>query len=106
LSGVISAAYAKSVPMTTDQSNTEVYAEEAVERRPGLARVVGYYGVSPGYFKTMGTHVLFGREFDWSDTRGAPSVGIVNETFARRLFRTTNAAGKRFRSAGGTLVEI
>jgi predicted permease len=106
LSGVTAAAYAKSVPLTTDQSNTTVFPESAVERRPGEGKSVAYYDVSPGYFKTMGTRLLAGREFDWRDTRATAPIAIVNETFARQLFGTADAVGKRFRSYGGLVVEI
>lgn len=106
LAGVTSAAYAKSVPLSTDQSNTAVFREDDVERRPEDAKRAAYYDVSPGYFKTIGTRLLAGREFGWSDVREAPPVAIVNATIARQLFGTPDAVGKRFREYGGRLVEV
>jgi hypothetical protein len=106
LTGVTAAAYAKSVPLTTDQSNTTVFPENAAERRPEQGRTVAYYDVSPGYFKTIGTRLLAGREFDWRETNVTAPVAIVNETFARQFFGTTDAVGKHFRSYSGTVVEI
>jgi predicted permease len=53
--------------------------------------------VSPGYFKTMGTTVLAGREFNDRDTLSAPKVAIVNETFARIFFGGGNPVGHTFR---------
>ncbi|HVH86629.1 MAG TPA: ABC transporter permease [Terriglobales bacterium] len=41
--------------------------------------------VSPGFFKTMGTPLLLGREFGTGDRMGAAGAAIVNETFARRF---------------------
>jgi predicted permease len=55
------------------------------------------YSVSPGYFQVAGTRLLSGRDFTADDKLGSPKVAIVNETFARRLFGTTRAVGKRFK---------
>lgn len=40
--------------------------------------------VAPGYFMTMQTPLLSGRDFTMHDVDGSPLVAIVNETFARR----------------------
>jgi predicted permease len=106
LPGVRAAAYAKSVPLSSDQSTTTVFPEAAVDRRPGEGRNVPYYSVSPGFFDAMGTRLLAGREFGWRDGRGAPPVAIVNETFARQFFGTVDAAGRRVRGFGGRLIQI
>jgi predicted permease len=50
----------------------------------------------PGYFRTMGTHVAAGREFDERDTLSAPKVAIVNEMFARKFFGGANPVGRTF----------
>src|SRR5439155_9456579 len=40
--------------------------------------------VTPGYFETMGMHVLAGRDFNWFDrNRTTPRKAIVNQAFAR-----------------------
>ncbi len=59
-------------------------------------------GVTPGYFETMGMHVVAGRDFTWFDrNRAAPrAVNIVNQTFARRFFPGSNATAERFGSPG------
>jgi predicted permease len=48
----------------------------------------------PGLFKTLGTRLLAGREFDERDVAGAPKVAVVNETFARYYFPGRSALGK------------
>jgi len=53
--------------------------------------------VSPGFFRTLQTPVLAGRDFDEHDVAGAPLVAIVNETFARKLAKTGNPVGTMFR---------
>jgi hypothetical protein len=54
-----------------------------------------YYMVSPGYFRTMGTRLLFGRDFTWHDD-GKAEIAIVNERLARKLTGSANAVGRRF----------
>ena len=51
--------------------------------------------VTPNFFATMGTRVIAGREFAADDRRGAPLVGIVNETMARVLWPDGSALGQR-----------
>jgi putative ABC transport system permease protein len=51
---------------------------------------------SPGYFRTMGTRLLAGREFNDRDTLSSPKVAIVNEMFARKFFGGANPVGRTF----------
>jgi predicted permease len=51
----------------------------------------------PGYFRTMGTSFLAGRDFDEHDNLAAPKVAIVNEEFARKIFHGENPVGRLFR---------
>ncbi|MEZ5283957.1 MAG: ABC transporter permease [Vicinamibacterales bacterium] len=53
-------------------------------------------GVSPGYFRAMGTPLLSGRDFTSADTDEAPDVVIVNEAFARKAFGQDNPVGRTF----------
>jgi predicted permease len=57
--------------------------------------------VTPGYFETMGMHLLAGREFNWFDRdQTKPRKVIVNQMFARRYFPGSNPIGGRFGYAG------
>ncbi|HEX6964642.1 MAG TPA: ADOP family duplicated permease, partial [Gemmatimonadaceae bacterium] len=60
--------------------------------------------VMPGYFETMGIHLVSGRTFDAHDAVGAPHVAIVDEEFAKRYYPGENAIGRRIKwgSAGST----
>lgn len=53
------------------------------------------YAVSPGYFETMGIHLLQGRALDRDDVAGAPPAAVVSESLARRLFQDRDAVGQR-----------
>jgi len=52
--------------------------------------------VGPGYFHTIGTPLLAGREFDERDTPTSVNTAIVSEEFARRFSLGPNPIGKRF----------
>jgi len=54
-----------------------------------------YYNVGPGYFQTMQTALLSGREFTDRDTPNAPAVAIINQTMARRHLAGEDPLGKR-----------
>jgi predicted permease len=51
----------------------------------------------PGFFRTMGTSFVAGRDFDEHDNLSAPKVAIVNEQFARQIFQGKNPIGRTFR---------
>ena len=56
--------------------------------------------IGPGYFKTMDTAFVAGRDFDDRDNLGSPKVAIVNEMFAKQVFGGGNPVGRTFRVQG------
>jgi predicted permease len=56
--------------------------------------------VSPGYFATMRTPLLRGRDFTGADRKGAPPVAIVNQRFASQFFPGRNPLGEHFDFGG------
>ena len=56
--------------------------------------------VPPGYFQFMGIRMLEGRDFTELDAGEAPTVIIVNETFARHFYGRANPVGRKVRVAG------
>ena len=61
---------------------------------------------SPGYFQTLGTPMLFGREFSEHDRKGTQTVAIVNERFVSFYWPGQNPVGRHFKWGGDTDVEI
>ncbi len=55
---------------------------------------IDYRSITPGYFRTLGTSVIEGREFTPADAVGAPPVVIVNESFARRFLADPARLGR------------
>jgi predicted permease len=50
--------------------------------------------IGTGFFSTMQIPMLMGREIDDGDRPGGPTVGVVNEAFARRSFGDRNPIGQ------------
>jgi len=94
LPGVQSAAHAAIVPISGSAWGNDVWTDEAAARRHVS---VAFNSVSSGYFATLGTPFVAGRDFDNAvDTPQSPLVAIVNETLAQALFGGGNPVGRRF----------
>jgi len=89
--GSDSAADANVVPVSGNSWNDNVTVEgsEKLKGTPNFNRV------TPGYFKTMRTPLLAGRDFDDHDTATSPYVAIVNETFVSKILEGANPLGVR-----------
>jgi predicted permease len=55
--------------------------------------VVNFNGVGPGYFRTLGTRFVKGREFTEHDTASSPRVAVVNELFVSRYLAGKDPLG-------------
>jgi putative ABC transport system permease protein len=55
--------------------------------------------VLPGYFETLRSPILQGRDFNDADTMSAPAVAIVDEVLAKRMWPGQSPLGKRIRLA-------
>ena len=54
-----------------------------------------FNAIAPGYFATLGTPLVAGRDFSWSDREGSGRVAIINETLAAQHFPAQNPVGRR-----------
>ncbi|MGC1294238.1 MAG: ABC transporter permease, partial [Alloacidobacterium sp.] len=100
--GITGATVANSIPLSLNQSETSVYPPGTVTFTAATqAFSTNYYEVSPDYFSVAGTRLLAGRDFTDHDDDKSPDVAIVNETFAKRLFGTTDAVGKTYPDGPG-----
>jgi predicted permease len=53
-----------------------------------------FVGAGPGYFETMGIAIVAGRGFSQHDAGETPTLAIVNEELARRMFGGANPVGE------------
>jgi predicted permease len=93
--GVLSAAQVWFTPLSGSGWNNTIGPDGSVAAASGKESFFNRIG--PGYFRTMGTPLLAGRDIDERDKPGAPLVAIVNEEFARRFFGGANPVGRTFR---------
>jgi putative ABC transport system permease protein len=100
--GVRSASMSGQVPIGRGSWQEELDIEGYAPKSRGDVSVM-YNSVTPGYFDTLKTPLVVGRDFNQYDTRQSPSVAIVNETFARRYYGFANPLGKRFHWRPGKL---
>ena len=96
--GVSSAAFANSVPTDGNNSTDLLYAEDRSYREGQLPPLRRFKFVAPGFFQTMGTTRITGRDFTWTDVYDQRPVAIISENMARELWHDPAAAiGKRIR---------
>jgi len=69
-----------------------------VARTDAMVRDARFTWVSPGFFATLRTPMLAGRDFTANDSRTSPKVAIVNEIFAQMFFPGADPIGKAFRT--------
>jgi predicted permease len=69
------------------------------EAVPSFAAYANY--VTPGFFATYGTPIKAGRDFDDRDSKDAPAVIIVNETFVRTFLNGRRPIGAVMTFEGG-----
>ena len=100
LPGVQSTAVVNYLPLGGSNSSDALLIEGMPEPAAGQEFGGRYRVCTPDYFQTMGISVMKGRSFTDQDKAGAPSVVIVNETFARKLWPNEEALGKRVRFYG------
>jgi predicted permease len=55
-----------------------------------------FSSISPGYFSTLGTPLLAGRDFTPADRFGSPLVAVVNESFVKHYLPGENPLGRKF----------
>jgi predicted permease len=96
--GVSSVALGTTIPMDGNGSFDPVFAEDhsyAAGQMPPIRR---FKYVSPGFFATIGTPMIAGRDFTWTDNYNKMPVTIVSERVAREYWGDpTKAIGKRIR---------
>jgi len=94
LPGVVSAAQVWFTPVSGSGWNNDIGPDGTTAAASGKESF--FNRVGPGYFRTIGTNLVAGREFDDHDALSSPKVAIVNEVFARKFFGGANPVGRTF----------
>ena len=98
--GVESAAMVNSAPLEGFDPNDPVVAEDKAYDPGQIPPIRRFKMISPEYFRTVGTPLVAGRDFTWTDVFDDRHVAVISENLARELWGGSQAAlGKRIRVA-------
>jgi len=101
--GVISTGFAVTVPMDGHDANADMLGVEGKSYEGGEPPLRLYNYVAPGYFRSLGTRIVAGRDYTWDDIYNLRDRIIVSENFARESWGSSAAAiGKRVRQFQNT----
>jgi predicted permease len=101
--GVTSVGFASRAPLESflGGAGNPIYAEDKTLAEGPVPPIRQIRRTAPGYFRTMGTRVVAGRDFTWTDLYDGRRVAIVSENLAREWWGAPGAAlGKRIREGG------
>ena len=100
----VSAASASLVTPIGNMAWNEIVAVQGYSPATKHDSIAFLNEVSEGYFFTLGTTVVAGRDVSADDITQSRRVAVINETMARRFFGAASAIGRTFRlSSGDTL---
>jgi predicted permease len=98
LPGVQSVSISTGVPMDGDYSMDPVMSDDRVYKEGELPPLRHFKFVSPGYFQTIGTSLVAGRDLTWAEIYEKRPIALISENFAREYWGSPAAAiGKRIR---------
>ncbi|HEY1895548.1 MAG TPA: ABC transporter permease [Terracidiphilus sp.] len=96
--GVSSVSISTSIPFQGYGQNDPVFMKDRVYRPGELPPIRRFKFVSPGFFATMGTPLLAGRDLTWAETYQKRPVALLSENLAREFFHDpASALGKQIR---------
>jgi predicted permease len=106
--GVTQAGLVDVPPLHMGWAVTPVFTDKTTDLRPWNAVTQAVtYKISPKYFQAAATAILAGRNFSLDDDKDAPSVAVVNQEFARKIFGSVSGAlGRHYKTPDGTRVEV
>jgi predicted permease len=96
--GVDSVAYSTVVPFNGIGNFNPLFLQDHNYKPGELPPLRRLKFISPGFFSTMGTQMIAGRDITWDDTYQKRPVVVVNESMARESWQSPlNALGKHVR---------
>jgi predicted permease len=96
--GVASVGFADQMPMEGFGSDWDMIYEQDKANIGDVSPLRLYKNVSPGFFHTVGTRLIAGRDLTWNEVYGHIPVALVSENLAKELWGSPAAAiGKHIR---------
>ena len=93
--GIDSAALVEHPPIGGSWSSDDVTVDDTKDKAATNV-LANCNRVSDGYFHTMNTQLVAGRDFNSHDTLASPPVAIADEMFVSRFFHGRDPLGKTF----------
>ena len=98
LPGVEAASLALRTPMESRGFRFPFRVEGRPDSPQSAPSQAVIYPITSEYFKTVTIPLLAGRPFNDQDRAGAPTVAVINQTFAKTLFPNSEPVGQRLQS--------
>jgi predicted permease len=96
--GVSKVSFSSDIPFDHIGSNDPIYVQDRTYSESDLPPLRRFKFISPGFFSTLGTPFIAGRDLTWDDIYQRVPVAIVSENIAREYWHDPgNALGKRIR---------
>ena len=100
--GVSAVSFATNLPLSNRNSMDPIFAQDRSYKDGELPPLRHFHFVAPGFLSTLGTPIVAGRDFTWSEIYQEVPLALVSENLAREYWRDPSSAlGKRIR-VGGT----
>jgi predicted permease len=89
----VDAAVSTDVALLTGGNRSDGFTVTGQTAKNGAFTYADLYMVTPGYFQTLGTPLVAGRDFA-REVAGGTRTAVVNKAFAERLFGNANPIGQ------------
>jgi len=98
--GVSSVSFSTAVPLDGYDNNDILFVQDHILKENEIPPIRRFKSVSPGFFSTIGTKLVAGRDITWTDTYNKLPVAVVSEGFAKEYWQSAQGAlGKKIRVA-------
>ena len=90
--GVTSVSYGTAAPMEPYDNNDAMFSADHPVPAGTIPAIRRFKFQAPGFFGTVGTPLVAGRDFSWDDLEGLRPVAVVSDNLAREVWGTSQAA--------------
>jgi len=101
--GVIAVGTSSSLPLDGNNNNDPVWVEDFPAPEGQIPTLRRHKYIGEGYFKTMGSPIVAGRDLTWRDVHTSAPVVLISENLAREYWKDpAKALGRRIRRTSET----
>jgi predicted permease len=104
IQGVSDVSFTGNVPMAGERNRSSIFRQDATASEADTPSALRWFRfIAPGLFQTIGTRVVAGRDFTWTDIDQRQPVAVISQNLAREMWGTPRSAiGKRIREGNGS----